>query len=106
MSMNDRLRIHNSNLGSATKNTKNIAFIKRADILENTVRDGEVASKDLFTMILYSFLRIGVRYISQYKPQILKTILQEQPKILSRAIDMCFTFISQASSVDDITAEK
>lgn len=105
MSTNERLRIYNGT-SSATKNTKNIAFVKRADLLENSLRDGDVATKDLFITILYSLLRLCVRYISQYKPQVIKAIIQEQPKTLTRGIDMLFTFVSHTNNIDDITVEK
>lgn len=104
MTVQDRLRVYNT--GGVSKNTKNIAFTKRADLLENSIRDGEVATKDMFTMTLYSFLRLCVRYVSQFKPSVLKAILQEQPKTLSRGIDMLFTFVSHTNSIDDITVEK
>jgi hypothetical protein len=70
------------------------------------VRDGEVATKDQLTMILYSLLRLSVRFVSQYEPQIVKAILQEHLKSLNRTVDMLFTFVSCTNNVDEITAEK
>jgi hypothetical protein len=102
ISVSERLRIH----GSSSKQSKNITFAKRSDLLENMVRDGEVATKDQLTMILYSLLRLSVRFVSQYKPQIVKAILQEHPKSLNRTVDMLFTFVSCTNNVDEITAEK
>lgn len=104
MSSQERLRIHNPS--SSSKHSKNITFSKRSDLLENMLRDGEVTTKDQFTIILYSLLRLSVRFVSQYKPQVVKAILQEHPKSLSRAIDMLFTFVSCTSNVDEITVEK
>jgi hypothetical protein len=104
MSLQERLRLQSAS--NSSKQTKNIIFSKRSDLLENLMRDGDVATKDQFTMILYSLLRLSVRVVSQYKPQIVKTILQEHPKSLSRAVDMLFTFVSGTSNVDEITIEK
>ncbi|KAI6178303.1 UBC core domain-containing protein [Aphelenchoides besseyi] len=102
--MNDRWRAFN-NGNSNTKPTKNINVVKRADILENAVRDGEVNANDQFVSLIYSFLRFSVRYVSQYRPQVLKALLNEQPKTLNLAIDTLFMFISCTNHVDDITVE-
>lgn len=103
MSTYERLRVYQ---GASSKNSKNITFAKRSDLLENAIRDGDVATKELFTPILYSLLRFSVRFVSQFKPQIVKAILQEHPKSLNRAIDMLFNFVSSTNSIDEITVEK
>jgi hypothetical protein len=102
--MNDRMRAFAN--GPAGKSTKNINLNKRGDLLENVFRDGEVASADHFVMVAYSLLRLAVRYVSQYKPQVLKAVLQEQPKAVSRAVDTLFLFVSSTNNIDEITAEK
>uniref|UniRef100_A0A1I7RY28 Baculoviral IAP repeat-containing protein 6 n=1 Tax=Bursaphelenchus xylophilus TaxID=6326 RepID=A0A1I7RY28_BURXY len=101
----ERLRSSGNNSTSSGKSSKNITFVKRADILENTVRDGEVNVGDQFMQCAYSLMRMVGRYVSQYRPQILKTLLHSQSLAIKRLIDTMFMFVSCTTNVDEIAKD-
>lgn len=104
--MLERLRTTGQQGTSTQKTSKNITFVKRADLLENVVRDGEVAAGDHFVKCAYSLMRLAVRYVSQYRPQVLKTMLLSQPGALERAIETLFLFVCCTNNVDEISKDK
>lgn len=91
---------------SNSKSSKNITFVKQPDILENAMRDGEVSVADMFVQAAYSMMRLAVRYVSQYRPQILKTLLQKQMKAVKRAIDTLFMFVSSTKNVEEVSKDR
>ncbi|CAD5206748.1 unnamed protein product [Bursaphelenchus okinawaensis] len=102
---NQKLKNLDANANVGSKSSKNITFVKRADILENPVRDGDVNISDLFMNSAYSMMRMAVRYVSQYRPHILKSLLHSQGNSVKKLIDMLFMFVSFTQNLDQITKD-